>query len=141
MLGMFVPSFFTGHLIKRVGVMPVLAAGVVLNAVCIAVALSGVDLMHFLVALVALGVGWNFLFVGASALLTETYRPAERAKAQAFNDFTVFGVVAMASLGAGMLYELVGWAAVNLGGVVPSVGILGGLIWLKAHRRRALAAA
>ena len=140
-IGMFAPSFVTGWLIGRLGVLNVMLMGVLLFAGCIVANLLGTEIMNFWVANFLLGIGWNFLFVGASALLTETYRPAERAKAQAFNDFTVFGVVAMASLGAGMLYELVGWAAVNLGGVVPAVGILGGLIWLKAHRRRALAAA
>ena len=73
-LGMFVPGFFTGHLIKRVGALPVMALGVLLNGVCVAVALSGVELMQFLVALFTLGVGWNFLFVGASTLLTTAYR-------------------------------------------------------------------
>lgn len=140
-IGMFAPSFVTGWLIGRLGVLNVMLIGVLLFAGCIAANLLGTEIMNFWVANFLLGIGWNFLFVGASALLTETYRPAERAKAQAFNDFTVFGVVAIASLGAGMLYELVGWAAVNLGGVLPAVGILGGLIWLKAHRRRALAAA
>ena len=140
-LGMFAPSFVTGWLISRIGVPNVMLTGVMLFAGCITANLLGTEIMNFWVANFLLGVGWNFLFVGASALLTETYRPAERAKAQAFNDFTVFGVVAIASLSAGMLHELVGWAAVNLGGAVPSVGILGGLIWLKVHRRRALAAA
>jgi len=140
-LGMFAPSFVTGWLISRLGVLNVMLMGVLLFAGCITANLLGTEIMNFWVANFLLGIGWNFLFVGASAMLTETYRPAERAKAQAFNDFTVFGVVAIASLSAGMLHELVGWAAVNLGGVVPAVGILGGLLWLKAHRRRALAAA
>ena len=74
---MFVPSFFTGHLIKRFGVLPIMAVGVLLNLGCVAVALSGVDLMHFLGALFALGVGWNFLYIGGTTLLTETYRPEE----------------------------------------------------------------
>ncbi len=140
-LGMFAPSFITGWLISRLGVLNVMLMGVLLFAGCIVANLLGTEILNFWLANVLLGVGWNFLFIGASALLTETYRPSERAKAQSFNDFTVFGVVAVASLGAGMLQELVGWAAVNLGGVVPAVGILGGLLWLKAHRRRAPAAA
>ncbi|MFM8767673.1 MAG: MFS transporter, partial [Rubrivivax sp.] len=89
-LGMFAPSFFTGHLIKRFGALPVMGAGVGLNLVCVAVALSGVDLMQFLVALFVLGVGWNFLYTGGSTLLTTTYRPEEKNKAQGAMDTCVF---------------------------------------------------
>ena len=135
-LGMFVPSFFTGHLIKRVGVMPVLAAGVVLNAVCIAVALSGVDLMHFLVALVALGVGWNFLFVGGTTLLTEAYRPEEKTSAQAAMDTTVMATMTLTSLGSGALVTTQGWTWLNLGSIVPVALAAAALVWLVAQRRR-----
>lgn len=140
-LGMFAPSFVTGWLIVRFGVLRMMLAGALLLASCAAVNLTGVEVIHFFVANVLLGIGWNFLFIGSSTLLTETYRPAERAKAQAFNDFTVFGVVAVASLGAGMLHELIGWAAVNIGGLVPAVAILGGLAWLKARRQEGTATA
>ena len=134
-LGMFVPSFFTGHLIKCVGVMPVLAAGVVLNAVCIAVALSGVELMHFLVALVALGVGWNFLFVGGTTLLTEAYRPEEKTTAQAAMDTTVMATMTLTSLGSGALVTTQGWTWLNLGSTVP-VALAGvALVWLAVRRR------
>lgn len=134
-LGMFVPSFFTGHLIKRVGAMPVLAAGVVLNAVCIAVALSGVELMHFLVALVALGVGWNFLFVGGTTLLTEAYRPEEKTTAQAAMDTTVMATMTLTSLGSGALVTTQGWTWLNLGSIVP-VALAGvALLWLTVRRR------
>jgi MFS family permease len=140
-LGMFVPSFFTGHLIKRVGVMPVLAAGVLLNAVCIAVALSGVELMHFLVALVALGVGWNFLFVGGTTLLTEAYRPEEKTTAQAAMDTTVMATMTLTSLGSGALVTTQGWTWLNLGSIVP-VALAGvALAWLAARRRSRRAAA
>jgi MFS family permease len=139
-LGMFAPSFVTGWLIVRLGVLNVMLLGVAMLAGCIGVNLVGTDVAHFWAANFMLGIGWNFLFVGASNLLTETYQPAERAKAQAFNDFTVFGVVAIASLGAGVLHELVGWSAVNLGGVLPALGILAGLIWLRAHRKAAAGA-
>src|SRR5690606_33816347 len=122
-------------------VLRMMLAGALLLASCAAVNLTGVEVIHFFVANVLLGIGWNFLFIGSSTLLTETYRPAERAKAQAFNDFTVFGVVAVASLGAGMLHELIGWAAVNIGGLVPAVAILGGLAWLKARRQEGTATA
>ena len=88
MIGMFVPCFFTGNLIKRFGVLPVMAMGVLLNLVCVAVALSGMDVVHSGRAVV-LGVGWNFLYIGGTTLLTETYRPEEKAKAQGAMDFTV----------------------------------------------------
>ncbi len=134
-LGMFVPSFFTGHLIKRIGVMPVLAAGVVLNAVCIGVALAGVELMHFLVALFALGVGWNFLFVGGTTLLTEAYRPEERTSAQAAMDTTVMATMTLTSLGSGALVTTQGWTWLNLGSIVPVALAGAALVWLAARRR------
>ena len=90
-MGMFVPAFFTGHLIARFGIFNVMTAGIALLVAGVAVALMGVTEWHFRVALGLNGVGWNFLFVGATTLLTTTYRPAERGKAQAFNDFMVFG--------------------------------------------------
>jgi len=103
-LGMFVPSFFTGHLIKRFGALPVMACGAVLNLVCVAVALSGVELMQFLVALLVLGVGWNFLYTGAcTTLLTRCYRPEEKNKAQGAMDTCVFATMAVSSFASGAL--------------------------------------
>ena len=87
---MFAPSFVTGNMIKRFGLMTVMLAGVALNIVCVAIALSGVSVMHFWLALVLLGIGWNFMFVGATTLLTETHTPAERAKVQGVNDAAIF---------------------------------------------------
>ncbi len=113
-LGMFVPSFFTGAWIRRFGVLPIMATGVVLLGAHVAVALSGVEFLHFLSGLVLLGVGWNFLFIGGTTLLTEAYRPSERAQAQAAHDFIMFGVVSLASFGAGGLLNTWGWEAVNL---------------------------
>lgn len=113
-LGMFVPSFFTGHLIRRHGVLPIMAVGIALLGGHVAVALSGVQWLHFLSGLVLLGVGWNFLFIGGTTLLTEAYRPAERAKAQAAHDFLMFGAVSIASFSAGGLLNAWGWQAVNL---------------------------
>ncbi|MEX0809733.1 MAG: MFS transporter [Dongiaceae bacterium] len=130
-LGMFAPSFVTGHLIARFGVRTIMLVGVAMFAACIGVNLSGIDVFHFWLANVLLGVGWNFLFIGSSTLLTETYTPAERGKAQALNDFLVFGVVAVASFAAGALHSLVGWEAVNLGGVLPAIAILVALLWLR----------
>jgi predicted MFS family arabinose efflux permease len=112
--GMFAPSFFTGSLIARYGAPRVMAVGFVLLLGHVAVAVSGVDWLHFLSALVLLGVGWNFAFVGGTALLTQSYRPAEQSKVQALNESIVFSMVAVASLGAGWLYERFGWATLNL---------------------------
>ncbi|MBE2259183.1 MAG: MFS transporter [Candidatus Accumulibacter sp.] len=112
-IGMFAPSFFTGDLIKRFGVLPVLLLGAALLFVCIAIALSGVSLMHFWWALLLLGVGWNFLFVGGTTLLTEACRPEEKAKVQGSNDFIVLGVQGVTSLAAGMLVTDGGWATLN----------------------------
>jgi MFS family permease len=112
-MGMFVPSFFTGHLIARFGIFNVMIAGIVVLVGGVAVALMGVTEWHFRGALALNGVGWNFLFVGATTLLTTTYRPSERGKAQAFNDFMVFGVTTVASLMASVVLELQGWAVLN----------------------------
>jgi MFS family permease len=112
-MGMFVPAFFTGHLIARHGVFNMMMAGIALLVLGVVVALMGVTEWHFRIALCLNGVGWNFLFVGATTLLTTTYRPAERGKAQAFNDFMVFGTTTVASLMASVVLELKGWAELN----------------------------
>jgi MFS family permease len=112
-MGMFLPAFFTGHLIARFGVFNIMLAGSALLIAGVAVALMGVTEWHFRGALSLNGVGWNFLFVGATTLLTTTYRPAERGKAQAFNDFMVFGTTTVASLMASIVLELNGWAVLN----------------------------
>lgn len=112
-LGMFAPSLFTGSLIARFGAPRVMAAGFVLLAAHVALALSGTGLPNYYAALVLLGIGWNFGFVGGTALLTSTYRENERAKAQAINDFVVFGIVAAASLSSGWLYHRFGWEVLN----------------------------
>ena len=113
-LGMFAPSFFTGALIARFGAPRVMAVGLALLGGHVAIALTGTELPHFLTGLVLLGVGWNFAFVGGTALLTSAYREGEQAKAQAINDFVVFGTVAAASLSSGWLYHQFGWQALNL---------------------------
>ena len=136
-LGMFVPSFFTGHLIKRFGALPVMGVGVVLNLVCVAVALSGVDLMQFLVALFVLGVGWNFLYTGGSTLLTTTYRPEEKNKAQGAMDTCVFATMALSSFSSGALVTTQGWTLLNLGSLVPIALVGGALLWLAAKQRAA----
>ena len=137
-LGMYVPSFFTGSLIRRFGGLPVMSAGVVLNAVCIAVALSGVDLTHFLAALFTLGVGWNFLYIGGTTLLTETYRPEEKTSVQAALDTAVFTTMTVTSFSSGALITTQGWTWLNLGSLLP-VGVTAlALFWLALHRRAAL---
>lgn len=128
-LGMFGPSFFTGRLIGRFGKERVTAAGLLLIAGAAATGLSGLGLAYFWLGLVLLGVGWNFAFIGATALVTECYRPEERAKVQAANDFLVFGSVAVASFSSGSLLNSGGWEMVNWL-VFPPVAIaLALLLW------------
>jgi len=112
-MGMFVPAFFTGNLIARFGVFNMMMVGIALLVLGVVVALTGVTEWHFRIALGLNGVGWNFMFVGATTLLTTTYRAPERGKAQAFNDFMVFGTTATASLMASVVLEVQGWAVLN----------------------------
>jgi MFS family permease len=140
-IGMFAPGFFTGHLIRRVGVLPVMGAGLALNLGCIAVALSGVDLHQFLVALFMLGVGWNFLFTGSTTLSLSAYTPEERDRAQGALNFCVFATLAVSSLASGVLVTTQGWRLLNLGSLVP-VALTGiALLWLARRRRSAPAGA
>jgi MFS family permease len=128
---MFAPSFVTGHLIRRFGVLNVLYTGAVLGVICVAINLTGESVFHFWTAMLFLGVSWNFLFVGATTLLTETYSPEERAKTQALNDFIVFTCVAASSLSAGALQHLYGWRAVNVGVIPLLVLIFVSIYWGK----------
>lgn len=141
-VAMYGPSFFTGALIARFGAPKVVAAGLLLEAGAAGIGLSGITAMHFWATLIVLGVGWNFSFIGASALVLETHRPQERNKVQAFNDFLVFGMMAIGSFSSGQLLANYGWSAVNMV-VFPPVAI--GLIALSlaswARRRRARLAA
>ena len=134
-LGMFVPSFFTGSLIKRFGCLPVMAVGVLLNALCIAVALSGVDLMQFLVALFALGVGWNFLFIGGTTLFTQAYRPEEKTTAQAAMDTVIYMTMTLTSFSSGALVTTRGWTWLNLGSMLPVALTALALAWLALRLR------
>jgi len=122
-VGMFAPSFVTGHLIKRFGFFQVMVAGVLAGFACVVINLSGTSVSHFWAALMLLGISWSFLFVGASTLLTETYREEERAKTQSANDFVVFSTVAAASLSAGAIQNSFGWQAINIG-VLPLLAII-----------------
>ena len=137
-LGMFAPAFITGHLIKRYGVLNIMLAGGVLGLACVAVNLAGSSVTHFWAALLFLGVSWNFLFIGATTLLTETYRPEERAKSQALNDFAVFTTVALSSLSAGALQNSYGWQVVNLGLIPLLIIILASIIWGKNRHHTAI---
>ena len=109
-IGMFAPSLFTGTLIKRFGTLRVMAAGVLFNCATVIVALSGVTVAHFWWALFLLGVGWNFLYIGGTTLLTETYRPSERARAQGISEVCTFSVMVVSSLSSGVLLEARGWS-------------------------------
>ena len=135
-IGMFAPGFFTGHLIKRFGVLPIMGIGVVLNGLCIAIALSGVDLHQFLAALFLLGVGWNFLFTGSTTLSLQTYTPEEKDRAQGALNFFVFATLAVSSLASGVLVTTQGWTLLNLGSIIPVVLVALALGWLAMHQRR-----
>lgn len=133
-VAMFAPSFFTGQLIQRFGLNNILFAGAISGFACVIINLLGTSISHFWVALVLLGVSWNFLFIGATTLLTETYTPNERAKVQAVNEFVVFTTVALASLSAGTLQHLYGWRIVNIGVLPLLTLILLSIIWLRYLR-------
>ncbi|WP_270939092.1 MFS transporter [Falsiroseomonas oryzae] len=121
-VAMFAPGFVTGRIIARFGVRRVIVAGALLNALCVAVALMGVSFGHFTVALVLLGIGWNFMFTGATTLLSEAHRPEERVRAQAANDFIVFGTVACTALASGAVHAGFGWNALNLA-LLPALAL------------------
>ncbi len=140
-IGMFAPGFFTGHLIRRFGTLPVMGVGLALNLGCIVVALSGVDLHHFLVALFLLGVGWNFLFTGSTTLSLTAYTAEERDRAQGALNFCVFATLALTSFASGVLVTTQGWQLLNYGSLVPVALTGAALLWLaQTQRRQALAA-
>jgi MFS family permease len=121
-LSMFAPGFFTGSIIARFGRGPVIAVGLVILAASALVNISGITLAHFWGGLILLGLGWNFAFTGATALIIDCHTPAERGKVQGFADFSIFGATTIASLMAGYLYHAIGWSAVNWM-VLPVVGL------------------
>lgn len=140
-LAMFAPSFFTGHLIARFGVERIVGLGLIILAGAGAVALAGVELGNFFVALILLGLGWNFGFIGATTMLTTAYKPAERGRMQGLNDLIVFGAVTVASLASGGLMNcagtdpVAGWTAVNVA-MVPFLLLAGcALVWLMTRPR------
>lgn len=135
-LGMYVPSFFTGHLINRLGAQRIILSGACLMILCILLNFSGSSVSHFWAALLLLGVGWNFMFIGGTSLLTETYSPGESAKSQALNDFVVFTAAACSSFGAGALLYLLGWQLVNYAVVPLIILALFAHGWLWINKRR-----
>ncbi len=140
-IGMFAPSFFTGNLISRFGTLRIMLVGVLINVICVAVDLAGLHFLNFAVGLFLLGVGWNFMFIGATTLLTETHEPSERAKIQGFNDFLIFGTITVAAVSSGNLLHYFGWTMVNYG-VLPFLClVLLMVIWLVRSEARKVAAA
>ena len=134
--GMFVPSFFTGHLIRKFGTNNIMLSGIVLLGLCVGINFTGITVIHFWSALLLLGLGWNFLFVGATTLLTETYSPDEKAKAQALNDFIVFGTVTITSFSSGAVQHALGWQTVNLAVIPFLVLVTAANLWLRSKQNQ-----
>ncbi len=134
-VAMFLPSFFTGHLIQRFGVLPIIVTGALIEAGCAIVNLAGVDFWNFLFANVLVGLGWNFCFVGGTTLLTRTYEPVERAKVQAAHDFTVYFTTATAALLSGFMQASLGWTVINIATLPLMLSIVLAVMWLAAKQR------
>ena len=135
LIAMFAPSFVTGSIIKRIGLLPVMLTGAALMAVCVAIAVSGIEVARFWFALVLLGVGWNFMYLGATALLTEAHTPAERGKVQGVNDMAISLTMVLSSLSVGALFTYQGWQTMNLL-ALPFVALAAcGTLWLAFARR------
>ena len=134
-VAMFLPSFFTGALIARFGVLPIIATGALIEAFCALVNLAGIDFMNFLIANALVGLGWNFTYVGGSTLLTRTYVPAERAKVQASHDFVVYATTATAAASAGFLQQKAGWTALNLAALPVLLLVVTAALWLARRER------
>jgi len=138
-LAMYAPSFITGTLITRFGVARITALGLTLIGATAIVGLSGITVAHFWTALVLLGCGWNFAFIGATTMVTQCHRPEERNKVQSFNDFLIFGSMAVSSFSSGQLLENLGWSAINVV-VLPTVVVAGAMLaWLKWRERESAA--
>ncbi|MEN9771872.1 MAG: hypothetical protein RJA58_515 [Pseudomonadota bacterium] len=134
-IGMFAPGFFTGHLIQRYGALTIMTVGVLLNILCIGIALTGVELHQFLIALFVLGVGWNFLFTASTTLSLKTYSPSEKDRAQAAINLAVFSTMVLTSFGSGALVTTQGWAYLNVGSLIP-MGLMGiALLWAALRLR------
>ena len=136
-LAMYLPSLISGYLIVRFGVGRIMAAGTALLAATLVAGLAGRHILHYGAAMVLLGFGWNFLYVGGTALLARTHRPAERFRVQALNDFTIFGVAAVGSLSAGVVMQALGWDAVLYASLAPIVLALATIFWASPDRSAA----
>jgi MFS family permease len=134
-LGMYAPSFVTGHLIVRFGVFRVISAGLALLLLSAVVGAGGLSVAHFWISLALVGIGWNFAFIGATTLVTLCHRPEERNKVQSFNDFLIFGTMALGSFASGKMMATVGWEWVNIAAFVPVLAVALLLVWLKLNRR------
>ncbi len=135
-IAMFLPSFFTGHLIQKFGVLTIIAVGALIQVGCALVNIAGIDFANFLIANALVGLGWNFTYVGGSTLLTRTYRPSERARVQASHDFVVYATTATAAALAGFLQQKSGWMAINIA-ALPLMGIvMATMLWLALRERR-----
>ncbi len=140
-VGMYAPGFFTGSLIDRFGVLNVILAGAAVMAAGALVALTGNALPHFLAALVLIGVGWNFMYTGGTALLTESYTPAEKARTQGANDFIMFSTMAVSSFSSGAMVSTTGWEAMNWTALPVLAAVSGAVVWYARRRRRPPASA
>lgn len=140
-VAMFGPSFFTGSLIARYGEHRIIITGAVLGIAAVTIALLGIELTNFYLALIVLGVSWNFMFIGGTTLVTTVYRPAETAKVQGMNDFLIFGTVATASLVSGQLQEYFGWEMVNYFALPMFVLVILMALWNGRDAKRRLAEA
>jgi MFS family permease len=138
-LAMYAPSFVTGGLIVRFGVERITGIGLALIALTAVVGIAGITVAHFWTALVLLGVGWNLAFIGATTMVTQCHRPEERNKVQAFNDFLIFGSMAVSSFSSGQLLEYLGWQAINEV-IFPTIFVVGAMLAWLALRKRAAAA-
>jgi MFS family permease len=135
-VAMFAPSFLTGPLIRHLGVIPVMLAGAAFNIASIVMALAGLAVANFWWALVLLGVGWNFLYIGATTLLTETYRPEERAKAQGANETAIFAMMALSSFSSGMIVTNAGWEKVNYAATPLIAIVIAALVFLSRNMKK-----
>jgi MFS family permease len=139
-IGMFAPGFFTGHLIKKFGTLQIMAVGVVINFVCIGIALTGVELHQFLISLFLLGLGWNFLFTGSTTLAMKAWTPAEKDRGQAAINFFVFATMAVTSFASGALVTTQGWAWLNIGSLFPVALTGAALVWMVIKQKNVPAA-
>ena len=139
-VAMYTPGFFTGSLIRRYGTLPIIVAGAALTGIAVFIALSGITVAHFVGALAFVGIGWNFMYTGGTALLTETYRPSEKSRTQGINDFIVFATMGVSSFASGALVTATGWETMNRLALPILVTIAGAALWLRWFRKSAVSA-